>query len=98
MVIKNRKKIIRVILVIIGIVVFINILTPNKTLSHQEIEYKTVTVTSGDTLWSIAKIEQKSNKYYEGKDIRDIISDIKEINNLESSSLKINQILEVPTY
>ena len=59
--------------------------------------YKTITVNSGDTLWSIAQYEKNENAYYKDSDIRDIVYDIKEINNLNSSSLSINQSLKIPT-
>ena len=98
MVIKNWKKFLRAILIIIGVIIFINLLIPDKSFSHQEIEFKTVAVSNGDTLWTIAKDEQEENAYYEGKDIRDIVYNIKKVNNLKSSNLKVNQTLEIPTY
>lgn len=98
MIVKNKKKFIRSILLIIGIASLIILIMTNKTLSHQEIEYKTVAVISGDTLWKIAEEEQKRNSYYRGNDIRDIIINIKAVNNLNSSNLEVNQILQIPTY
>ena len=98
MIVINMKKFSRAMLIIAGIVFFINLFFMNKSLSHQDVSTKNVSVTSGDTLWSIAKIEQEENSYYQGKDVRDIIQDIKEFNNLTSSNLKVNQVLEIPTY
>ena len=98
MMIKNWKKFLRAILLIIGIIFCINLFIFSRTYSHQEVEYKTISVTSGDTLWTIAKSEQQGNSYYQGKDIRDIVYDIKKTNNLKSANLKINQVLEIPTY
>lgn len=98
MVVKDKKKFIRGIIFIITITIGLVLLMTNVTLSHQEIKYKTVSVVSGDTLWKIAEKEQNKNAYYKNKDIRDIIEDIKEINNLETSSLKVNQALEIPIY
>lgn len=98
MIIKNKRKLIRGILIILGITLSLIILMTSQTLSHQEVKYKSVSVISGDTLWNIAEKEQKYNTYYEGNDIRDIISDIKAINSLTTNSLKVNQILEIPTY
>lgn len=98
MIIKDKKKFLRAIFIIIGVIVFINILIPDKSFSHQEVKTKAVVVTTGDTLWDIAKVEKESNSYYEDKDIREIIYDIQQRNNLGSSSLKINQVLELPTY
>lgn len=96
--IKSKKKFVRAICLIIGIAALINIIISGKTLSHEELKYKSVSVISGETLWDIAKEEQESNRYYKDKDIRDIIENIKELNNLKSSSLTIDQILEIPTY
>ncbi len=98
MVIKNWKKFLRLIVIVIGVIIFINLLIPDKSLSHQKLAYKTIAISNGDTLWTIAKVEQEKNSYYKGKDIRDIIQDIKNVNNLKNSSLKINQTIEIPTY
>ena len=98
MVIKNWKKFLRAIIIIIGVIIFINLLIPDKAFSHQEIEYKSVAVATGDTLWTIAKVQQEENSYYEGKDIRDIVQNIKKVNNLKNANLQINQVLEIPTY
>ena len=98
MVLKNKKKFIRAILIIIGITIGIVLFMTGKSFSSQEITYKTVAVTAGDTLWNIAESEQKHNNYYKNNDIRDIILDIKNINNLGNSSLEVAQILEIPTY
>ena len=98
MIVKNKGKFVRTILMIVGMILFINILIPDKSYSHKELEYKTVSVLSGDTLWSIGKEEQEDNEYYQGKDVRDIVQDIKKINKLSSASLKVNQKLEIPTY
>ena len=67
----------------------------NVTYSCNKIDYKTVYVTQGDTLWKIASEEQLKNSYYKDKDVRDIIYDIKEINNLNISDLKIGQELKI---
>ena len=66
------------------------------TLSHKEVEYTTIYVESGDTLWNIASDLQQDNNYYKNKDIRYIIDNIKKINNLESSNLYIDQELKIP--
>lgn len=98
MVIKNWKKFLRAILIVIGVIFFINLLIPDRAFSHQEVEYKSVAVSNGDTLWTIAKEEQEENAYYNGKDIRDIVYNIKKVNNLSNADLKVNQVLEIPTY
>ena len=90
--IKNRKKFIRGILIIIA---FISLIACKVTYSYSEHNYKTVYVSDGDTLWSIAVMEQKSNNYYEGKDVRYIMENIKSVNNLNTSNLYEGQELKV---
>ena len=91
--IKNVNKFVKSIIVIIGFTILIIILLTNKTYSHKEINYKTIYVASGDTLWNIAKEEQINNTYYEGKDLREIVDNIKGINKLTSLNLKVGQKL-----
>ena len=93
----NKKKFIKNISVLIAVLIISLLFINNKALSHKEMEYKSVYVSNGDTLWNIAKNEQIENKYYEGKDIRDIMESIKKVNNLTTSSLQIEQMLEIPT-
>ncbi len=92
----NFKKFLRSIFIILLVIFALSLICAKATLSHKEVEYKTFFVADGDTLWSIAQDLQKNNTYYKGKDIRDIISNIKDINNLESSNLYINQELKIP--
>lgn len=69
----------------------------NVTYSCNKVDYKTVYITQGDTLWKIASKEQEKNPYYKDRDIRDVIYDIKEINGLKVSSLTVGQELKIPT-
>ena len=74
----------------------VSLIISKSSYSRGEKQYKTIYVSKGDTLWSIAKSNQDSNEYYKGKDIRYIMNDITQINNIESSNLKIDQELKVP--
>lgn len=94
--IKNVKKFIRSILIILGIAIAITLLISKVTLSHKEVEYKTIYVSEGDTLWNIAKSNQVNNEYYKNKDVRFIINDLIKINNLDSSNINVNQELMIP--
>lgn len=98
MVIKNKKKFVRSILLILTITLGISFLISTNTFSHQEIKYKEIAIIEGDTLWDIAENEKQNNSYYKGQDIRDIIESIKKINNLKTSNLKSGQILEIAIY
>lgn len=92
----NIKKLVRSILVILGILILLSLVISNSTLSHGNQIYKTIHVSNGDTLWKIARIEQESNEYYQNKDIRAIIDNIKENNNLIDSELVAGQELSIP--
>lgn len=94
--IKNGKKFIRSILIILGIAFAITLLISKGTLSHNEVEYKTICVSEGDTLWAIACTNQVNNDYYKGKDVRYIVDDLIKINNLNNSNIKVNQELLIP--
>ncbi len=94
----NRKRFVRSIGVLLFILIFsVLIGICNKTFSHKETKFKTKYVSSGDTLWSIAKQEQTNNEYYQNKDIRYIINNIKNTNKLSSDKLYINQEIIIPT-
>lgn len=93
--IKNRKKFIRGLLIIIAI---ISLFACKTTLSFNENNnksYKTIYVSNGETLWEIAESEQRNNDYYKDKDIREIVYSIKNINKLESLDLCEGQELLV---
>ena len=93
----NVKKFIRTISILV-ILILIIILFPNKTYSKVDTKYKEESIILGDTLWSISQEESKNNKYFENKDIREIVSEIKRINKLDNLDLKEGQKLVIPTY
>jgi len=94
---KNKRKFIRSITITIGLIIFLILILSNVSFSHTEINYKEIAVSSGDTLWSIARYEKSNNLYFEDKDVRDIIDEIKFLNNLSSSNLSIGDKLNIPT-
>ena len=94
--IKNVKKFIRSIMLVLLVIFFLSLFIVKSALSYTTREYTTIYVKSGDTFWSIATDLQKNNCYYKGKDVRYIIGDLKEINGLKSSTLCINQEIQIP--
>ena len=94
--IKNKRRFITMVTLLILIILFILMLN-NKTYSKVEGENKILYVGYGDTLWKIASEQKENNLYYEGKDIRDILEDIKFTNNLNNSYIYEGQKLEIPT-
>ena len=61
----NKKKFIRSISIIICLIIFIILMLINTSLSHTEINYKQIYISSGDTLWDIAKYEKENNSCYD---------------------------------
>lgn len=93
----NMKRIVKLSIVIVVLSIMILLFIHSTSLSYKNIEYNEIYVCRGDTLWDIAKSEQEDNEYYKGKDVREIIFDIKKVNNLTSSDLNINQKLLIPS-
>ena len=96
--ITNKKRFIKSCSFTIAIFILLILFFTNISFSHTEIKYETISVSAGDTLWSIAKFEQINNKYFKNYDIRDIIYQIKYINNLENNGiLMVGDTLKIPT-
>lgn len=93
----NKGKFIKTNLILIIIVGAIIGFATN-TYSKVETNYKEEYVYSGDTLWSIAQNELENNKYFEGKDIRYVIEELKKVNNLSNSNLSEGDKIRIPNY
>ena len=93
----NKRKFFRsisILLLIISSLMFFS----KSTYSRGEITYKENFIYSGDTLWSISKNEIANNKYFENRDIRDVVSELKNINNLSESNLEVGDKIKIPIY
>lgn len=93
----NKRKFIRSNVILIFLVGTIIIFATN-AYSNVEIKYKEEYIYAGDTLWSIAKEELENNKYFEGKDIRYVVDELKKVNNLSSSNLSEGDKIKIPNY
>lgn len=93
----NKTKFIKTISILI-ILIFIVIIFAKNTYSKGEVSYKEDYIYAGDTLWSIAKNEMDSNKYFENKDIRTVVDELKSVNNFSSSELYEGQKIKIPIY
>lgn len=91
-------KFIRASIVLFFIMLLICLLFSKAVYSVSEISYKEKVVFSGDTLWEIAKTELAENDYFKNKNIRDVITEIKELNELEDSYIKEGQILKITQF
>ena len=93
----NVKKFVRTISILLTILLSI-IIFSDKTYSKVEVGYKEECIVVGDTLWNISKQEAQYNKYFENKDIREIVNEIKRTNNLENLDLYEGQKIRIPIY
>lgn len=93
----NKRKFIRTISILIGIIIGL-IFFAKCTYSNIEVSYKENYIYEGDTLWSIANEQLTQNKYFEGKDIRYIVNELKEINNLKTCDLYEGEKIKIPIY
>lgn len=94
----NIKKFLTSVVIILGFVILACILCTNKSYSKTKEVYKTEVIVSGDTIWEIAKNEKYTNEYYKNKDVRYIVYDIKNINNISNNTLCEGQEIYIPTY
>lgn len=93
----NKAKFIRSNVILVILISSIVIFATN-AYSNVETKYKEEYVCAGDTLWSIAQEELENNKYFEGKDIRYVVNELKNVNNLASANLKEGDKLKIPSF
>lgn len=91
----NKKKFIRSFIFLVGLI-FLTLIGITQTYSKTELSYKEDYIIKGDTLWSIAENEINHNEYYKNKDIRDVMYEIKQLNNLQNGNLEIGQKILIP--
>ncbi len=93
----NKKKFVRSMMMLIGLVILIVLgLITTTTYSKTEIGYKEDYVLKGDTLWSIAEQEVNQNEYYKNKDIREVMYEIRQLNHITNDNLEIGQKIIIP--
>lgn len=93
----NKAKFIRS-NVILAILISSIVIFATNAYSNVETKYKEEYVCAGDTLWSIAQEELENNKYFEGKDIRYVVNELKEVNNLANANLNEGDKLKIPSF
>jgi len=94
--IKNMSRFLTSIVTIVALTIILTISITNTAFSTVEQKYKTITISSGDTLWNIAQNVKANSLNYSDKEIREIVYDLKQINNLKQSNLHIGQSLQIP--
>lgn len=82
-----KKLIVNTLLIILAIYLFFMLITP---ATSGKTEYETYIIQPGDTLWEIC--EEK----FPDEDPRKVIYEIKKINGLGTSALKVHQKIQIP--
>lgn len=93
----DKTKFVKTISIFIMLLGLIVIFSKN-TYSKGEISYKEDYIYAGDTLWSIAENEIENNKYFENKDIRVVVNELKTVNNFSTSDLVEGDKIKIPIY
>lgn len=91
---KKRRR--RTYTILAGIVILVTVLFNTTSLSSTQINYVDYTVSSNDTLWSIAQTIQENNINYNRTDIREIVYEIKKMNNMTTSEIFVNDTIIIP--
>ena len=91
----NKKKFVRSIIIVSAILI-LTCLGFNNSYSKGKVKYKEDFIFQGDTLWSIAENQIKTNDYYRGKVIRKVVYELKELNNLQNKNLTVGQKIKIP--
>ena len=92
----NIFRVVNAILVLWFIIsIILIIFLSNKSYSYKETTIKEIPVSQGETLWDIAKREKYNNEYYKDYDIREIVSQIQNLNNLKNPDIYCNQVLKI---
>lgn len=87
--IKKFKRFMFLTILLISIIAFTSILTLN-AYSKDIPQFDYVSVQQGDSLWSIAK------DYAGSKDIREVIYNISELNNIHNTTIQPGDIIKIP--
>ena len=93
----NKEKFVKMNIIII-LFILITLLLLNTTKSSTEIKYRIDYISKGETLWDIANKEGKENSYYKNVDIREIIYDLREINNLGNGYIHEGDKIKIPYF
>lgn len=91
---KRSNKFVVNVLFILSILFVITLFT-NFNLANKQIKTNEIIVQSDDTIWNLAK---KACKDKENLNIQNVVIEIKEINNLDSSDIYVGQVLNIPIY
>ena len=91
----NKVKFLRSVIIVIGLMILL-LFSYSNSYSKVKVSYKENYIFEGDTLWSIANEEIQNNDYFKGKDIKKVIYEIQELNNLCNKNLEIGSKILIP--
>ena len=82
--------------IIIGLL-FYCILDYTFTPKHPQVSYtfKEYEIQVNERLWDIAEKEIENNSYYENEEVRQVIYEIEQDNNINSNRIKAGQVIKI---
>ncbi len=94
---RNREFFIEFLTYIIIGLLFYFILDYTFTPRHEDVPYtyKEIIVSEGERLWDIAEKESENNSYYENEEVRQVIYEIEQDNNINSNRIKAGQVIKI---
>ena len=90
-VLKNKRRFIIIVAVLVSIICSTLIIATTRTKGYSEPEHIKVVIEPGDTLWDIV-----CDYYGNNVDIRRMIADIRNENEMTDSELHVGQVLLIP--
>lgn len=94
----DTQKFVRSLIIVMLLILFLLFIGFSNTYSNGEVRYKDEYIAYGDTIWEIAEKEAKENKYFENTDVRNIVKEIKSVNNVGNQTLEVGKKILIPTY
>ena len=91
----DKVKFLRSVIIVIGLTILL-LFSYSNSYSKVKVSYKENYIFEGDTLWSIANEEIENNDYFKGKDIKKVIYEIQELNNLYNKNLEMGSKILIP--
>ena len=89
----NKKRFIIIVCVLVSVIISTTILITKRPEGKSEEIYNEIIIKYGDTLWDIA-VEISDGSI----DVRKMVSEIRKINNMETSDLHIGQLVKIPSF
>ena len=94
----NKYKFTRAILVLLLIIGVVLWIFNRPSYSNRKKKYKIEYIAKGETLLEIAQKQVEQNMYFKNQDIRNVILEIKTLNQMTTSDITEGMEIKIPIY